>query len=154
MVCAFWIFYYDSISYTKKINIFNIIDFFSQKLCFIYLNHLPTYTLCLGFDHIIYIGIINFLGPFIKYSTICPLVWNGIYISIISHPDIAVFSVLYFLFFGCARGMWCGSSWARDQTWTKAVTQATAVTTPDPWPIAPQGNATGNSALYSILLVY
>ena len=34
----------------------------------------------------------------------------------------------------------CGSSWARDQTLATAATQATVVTTPDPYPAATQEN--------------
>ena len=37
--------------------------------------------------------------------------------------------------------MACGSSRARDWTWATAVTQATAVTTPDSYPAVPQENS-------------
>ena len=35
----------------------------------------------------------------------------------------------------------CGSSWASDQTLSTAVSWTTAVTMPDPYPTAPQGNS-------------
>ena len=40
-----------------------------------------------------------------------------------------------------------GSSWARDRTRATAATQATAVTTPDPQPTAPQGTFLGPSVI-------
>ena len=46
---------------------------------------------------------------------------------------------LFLIFFGLVYGLW--SCWARDQTSTTAMTQATAVTTPDPQPAVPQRNS-------------
>ena len=48
----------------------------------------------------------------------------------------------------------CGSSWTRDWTHATAVTQATAVTMPDPWPTAPQGNFQHFLNLDSLLIFF
>ena len=50
--------------------------------------------------------------------------------------------VYIYIFF--AAPMACGSFWARDRVHTRAVTQATAVATPDPQPDTPQENPTNS----------
>ena len=47
----------------------------------------------------------------------------------------------FFLFYPQAMPMACRSPWARDRTGTTAVTQATAVTMPDPQLTEPMGNS-------------
>ena len=50
-------------------------------------------------------------------------------------------SFIFFFFGGGAAPAACGSSQARGQTCATAVTRATAVTTLNPSPTAPQGNS-------------
>ena len=59
--------------------------------------------------------------------------------------------LFFFFFFGPTHSI--GSSRARDQTCTTAVTQATAVTMLDPKPGVPQGNSV-TMYLFTYLFIY
>ena len=82
---------------------------------------------------------------FIWFYVFCGTVWChfDMYSKNIHHnySVLCIKMMLLNCYIFLASPMACRSSWARDRTHTTAVTQAAAVTMPDPWPTAPQENS-------------
>ena len=66
-------------------------------------------------------------------APIGPLAWKSPYAAGVAPPKKGVQKTMFFRFLFCfSMPVVYGNSTAEDRTWVPAVTQATAVTTPDP----------------------